>query len=291
VLIPDIDDFERYKWSSNTERLAVAENSRLVGYRRAAAIARVRDELGRRKQPHTAAAVSKWFKTVKLDEAMSDKVAERYLRIHSRISAVKGLPQVLEDMESILGTKHVLTNSSTLDMIVGASKCKTEALQSKLLEWLISGIFVHFLRTGTTTMNRDAIKDKMNELILKRKVIVYLAQQFPFRDETDRIYVPGRSPSQVLAMCMKPLQFHELFPAGTPVGPPVDPVGTGWKTDLCEWQDLMLNFIRDGGWIHTTTACDRALCSRSPRRARELRVACVCCAPSTQGPHGRYALR
>jgi hypothetical protein len=249
VLIADRDEYERYKWSSNTEQLSLAENVRLVGMRRAMGFAFVRDDLKARGKAFTAAAVAAWFKTVKLDEEITLKVAERYLRLHARVAQVPGLNAVLDTMESMFGPKHTLTNSSHLDMLVGASKCKTEALQHKILEWLVCGIFVYLMRTDSNAMSREVLKDKIQDLIFKRKVLVYLHNKFPFLDEEGVNYIPGREPSKMVSMCLRPLAFHKLFPRGRALEQFTSDTdassSAGWLTQLLEVQHTILAFIRD----------------------------------------------
>ena len=60
--------------------------------------------------------MSKWFRSVRLDEELTPKIAERYIRVFARVSAVPGHMGVLDSMESMLGPRHTFTNITSLDL-------------------------------------------------------------------------------------------------------------------------------------------------------------------------------
>ena len=245
------DAIERMKWTTLTEQATVAENTSINGVRRAIAIAHVRDDHKNRKLPHTASAVSAWFKNARMDEELTPKVAERYLRIFARMSAVPGLIDALSAMESILGPRHTLIHSSHLDMLIGGTRCKDDALQNTLLDWVVMSIFVGHLRHQTPPLSREGLRFAMQAALFKRKVAQYLTTKFPFKAEADVSYISGRSPTEVLCACMSQTSFHELFPLGRPlIEVPIATDATTptadqpWQCQLSECQLSIISFLK-----------------------------------------------
>ena len=115
-LLSDWDDCAREKWRAVERMTSKAENMRLVGFRKSIGVVNARDDLKARNQPHIAQAVADWFDSVQFsDEQLTLKVVERYLRVHTRVTADPAIPFILITMESIHGCRHALASISTLD--------------------------------------------------------------------------------------------------------------------------------------------------------------------------------
>ena len=133
----------------------------------------------------------------------------------------------------------------------GGTGCSNASLQTKLLEWVLSGIFVATLRSITSaSMTREAVKSTMCDLLFKRKVIMYLTAKFKFRDEEDKVYMQGKSPTEVHHVFTSFLEFHKAFPKGTPVPTYEDDAAEStssnvWLGMLSELQQQVEAFKRD----------------------------------------------
>jgi len=130
ILTRTEDEAELQKWKIPVGLQRLAENTSLVGIRKIRGIVAQRDRLQSLNQPHTANDVAVFFKSVKFtEEPLTKKVVEAFLRIHTRVSAAFDVGGVLVMMESLLGTRHILSFWTHLDL---APTCSNNALVFQL---------------------------------------------------------------------------------------------------------------------------------------------------------------
>ena len=98
----------------------LAENTMLIGVKRVERVVEIRDDLaGRLGCPNpTAAKVTAFFKDLPThEEAITESVVARYLRIHTRFSQATNGLFALEVAESVWSKHHALAGTTTLDAL------------------------------------------------------------------------------------------------------------------------------------------------------------------------------
>lgn len=224
VYLPDADALQRKKWQLQE---SVAELGEAVqfnwGYKRVLALAEVQMTLKERNAPSDHNAVAKWFKSVKFassNEAVTARTAARDLRLFERLGQDRQAVMWLEIGEAHFGRQWPLAHVTTLAEVCAKTALKQGDqgfLEQKLVQWVIGGITVHCLRgTLARDTSRDAVaRQVVPVLLLTRRIVIYLANKFPFVNEQGREYAPGRSPHIVInALFGSWAEFHETYPKG-----------------------------------------------------------------------------
>ena len=224
VYLPTADAVQQKKWQLQE---SVSELGDAVqfnwGYKRVLALAEVQSTLKERNLPHDHNAVAKWFKSVKFassTEAVTQRTAARDLRIYERLGQDRQTVFWLEIGEAHFGRQWPLAYVTTLAEVCAKTALgqkEQAALEQKLVQWVVGGITVHCLRGS---LARDTPRDIVSKqivpvLLLVRRVVVYLANRFPFVNEEGKEYAAGRSPRVVISTVFANWQaFHEAYPKG-----------------------------------------------------------------------------
>ena len=256
--LPDADTAERRKWVLMEAARSSSENQHLFGIKRAHAVHNLQQELKLRGARHDTEALTAWFNGVKFchsEDAMTKGSIERQLKIFTRMSADQRIMDALDKLESMYGKRHALASSSALDVLCNRTAVKGNVpLQTTLAVFMTEAILVMHARGDLPLdTSRDTLGTKIiPQVLLKRRVISYLASKFRFADRRDLdVAVPAdRTASAVLMKVFGSFAtFHTCFPKGRAVADvPVQdgedqcvglPDGQSWLTNLLPCQQSL----------------------------------------------------
>ena len=137
--------------------------------------------------------------------------------------------------------------------VCGKTSCDNPELQQRLLQWVVHGFLIGCLRgSAADGTGKEHVKKTVNEWLLKRRVVLYLANKFCFKSMDGQTYVEGYKPEVLFrTLFATPLAFHEAFPRGLAV-PDYAVSGDGRNVDawgvlstVCSLQRKIVDFLRD----------------------------------------------
>ena len=286
MFLPDADTAERRKWILMEAARSSSENQLLFGVKRAHAVFNLQQELKARGARHDAEALAGWFTGIKFchaEDTMTKGSIDRQLKIFSRMSADQRIMDALEKMESMYGRRHALASSSALDIMCNRTAMKGNTpLQTALSVFIAEAVMVMHARGDLPLeTSRDTLGGKViPQVLLKRRVIFYLASKFRFADRPAMVPADRTASVVLLKVFGSFATFHACFPKGRTVSdtPAQDgggdancaPDGQLWIAHLLPCRQNLLEFIKDMcGSRADIDAAVKAACARDQSVAAE----------------------